>query len=418
MSTPYPDLAIAAFDGGALIAARSFLAVVTGDRVTQDPRFIAGLPEWINWDASDYLSIPDAGARLVGGLPVKTVLSAHAGNRHGPDFGAWWSTHGWTTRRLPRDARLARLPRADPGADELSIAFGSAALVVVRFNAGVDAYVVKAGHAKPEHSTLPIERAGYRHVLVGSALDNVYLCDTTGIDHYDGTSWSSIDTTGFVAVSCAVQSDGTLWVVTDDESARLLRRAGDAWEDEPLPGGAKPTRVAAAGKRAFALGSTDKPQRTNVFSTAPVATTVDVDEHNLPGPLWIKGITGLDVTSVDTTSVSSAPAGPGTSACTSLVAWLGSGSIEDMRRALGPASPKLLEVAGTRPGSIAPVKPGSSQMRVMPSRKQRVGVAARPASYEEGLALIEKVRAARPDAGARLLCATPRVIRGARKHGK
>ncbi len=398
-----------------MIAARSFFAVVAGDHVTQDPRWLAGLPEWVNWDASVYVRIPDAGASVIDGLPRATVLSAHAGNRHGPDFDARWAQRGWTTRALARDPRLAKLPRTGQWTDDASIAFASGELLVVRFDAGVEAFEVKPGAAKPVRTTVPMDQHGYRHILAGNTPADVYLCEgSQGIYHYDGKAWSKLDADGLDPLSCAVAGDGALWVVAEGgpgAPGRVARRQGSAWSDVPLPDGANATRIVVAGTRAFALGSTDKPQRTRVYSTEPVAQVVDIDESDLPGPLWIDGITGLDVTSVDTLSASADPAGPGTRACTSLVAWLGPGPADTVRTALGASPPPLVEVAGMAAGTIAAVAPGSAQMRVQPSHRKRSGVAALPASFDEGVAVVNAARSAMPGAGARLLCAMPRVVR-------
>jgi hypothetical protein len=407
LSAAYPDVEVAAFDGGAVLAARSFLVVASGDRVRQDPGFLAALPEWINWDASIYVAIPNPRSPLASGLPRGMELSAHAGNLHGPDFGGWWNGPGWTTRPLPPDPRRQKLPPAGQFVDETSLSFGSGDLLVVRFDQTVESFHVTAKAAKPLRTTIPIASPGYRHALVGNGSRDAYLCEAAGaIYHYDGKAWSQLST-DFAVTSCAVTSDGTLWAVTDGD-ARVVRERAGAWADVPPPEGAKPVRIIAAGTRAWLVA--EREHGSAVYSSEPVAEPVRVDERDLPGPLYVDGITGLDVSSVDVASVSAAPAGPGTRACTSLVAWLGPTLTPELRKALGPAPPQLVEVAGVKPGQVVPAGSGS-QMRVQPSGQKRSAVAALPAGYDEGAGLVAAVNTVLPKQGARLLCAAPRIVR-------
>ena len=326
LDSALPELELRAFDGGAVIAARSFLAMVDGSRVAQDPRFLRGLPEWINWDASIYLTLPGDARRPKSGLPTGTALSAHAGNRHGPDFDAWWTSAGWSTQAPARDRRLATLPKPTPYSDALELRLPSGELLVVRYEAEIEAYVWPKHGGKPTRTVVP-GQPGIRHSLIGTKASDLYLCESTaGVYHFDGSAWSEVDTDGRSPVSCAATSDGTLWIVADArgrDPATVLTREESTWREVPLPDTVHPTEVAAAGARVWVIATTDKPQRFPVYSNEPIDTPLGLDEIDLPGPLWINGISGLDVTSVDVASVSAAPAGPGTRACTSLAVWLG-----------------------------------------------------------------------------------------------
>lgn len=431
-SGPYP-VDIAPLDGGAVIGSRSFLGVVKGASFSQDPRWLARVPEWINWDAGVSLQLPSAAAPTVHGLPLDLRLIASAGNVHGPGIDAWWSRHGWTTRAHPPDPRLTNLPRPAGGWEEhVALSFPSGALMVVRCDSKVESFLVQPGQRRPVVSDLPLSADAYRraatHDLVGNAPDDAYLCNAgSNIEHYDGTTWTAVTPDDFRPCGCALTSDGTIWEITEDGPRVLM---SGAWISEPLPDGVNPTAIFAAGSRVWVAAT--GPSGTAAYSNQPVVDPVSIAENNLPGPLSIPGISGLNVVSVDVISVSATPAGPGTRACTSLVAWLGPKLTEKIRSALGPSPPPLVTVAGMRPGHAVLVAPGRASMRVQPSGRWRTGVAALPRSYHEGEALVRAVNLAigypgagrlptQPAAtagvsvplprGARLICAKPRVVR-------
>lgn len=415
VSSVLPDLEVSAFDGGAVVAARSLLLVIEGDTVRQEARHLQALPEWINWDASVYLGPVFRGPARRGDLPDGLELSAHAGNRHGPDFEAWWAKGGWSTLRPRSDPRLSSLPRAQPYTDATLRVFASGELIVVRYGHELESFYFASRSARPVRVTNDAVAVGTRHDLVGTKGSDAFLCESgAGIAHFDGRAWEAIDTTAFVPASCAVTSDGALWVTSErrgTEPSHLWRRNEKGFQEVGLPPGFDASRVAAAGDRVWVVGRHANAQRSSLLSNRGVVAPIRVEEHQLPGPLWVSGITGLDVTSVDVASVSAAPAGPGTAACGSLAVWLGTGSRDTLLAALGDAPLRLVQVDGTKPGQVALVPGSGAQMFVVPSRQKRRALAALVESYDAGKALVDRVEKALPSAGARLLCAEPRVVR-------
>lgn len=415
VSSVLPNLEVSAFEGGAIVAARSLLLVIEGDVVRQSPGHLRALPEWINWDASVYLGPVARGPARSGDLPDGLALSAHAGNRHGPDFEAWWTNSGWSTRPPRSDPRLSLLPRAQAHTEVTIRAFAPGELVVVRHASEVESFYFANGAARPVRAVNDTLAVGARHDLVGTRGSDAFLCESgAGIAHFDGKTWKAIDTEAFLPASCAVTSDGALWVTSDargSEPARLWKRSDKGFQKVVLPPDFEATRVDAAGDRVWVSGRDVKTQRSVLLSNRGVVTPIRVDEYQLPGPLWVSGITGLDVTSVDVASVSASPAGPGTAACSSLVVWLGSGSREAVLAKVGGSPPKVVQVEGTKPGQVALVAGSGAQMGVVPSRQKQRAVAVIAESYDAGKALVERVERSRPGAGARLLCAEPRVAR-------
>lgn len=400
VDSPLPEISVAPFDRFAVITTRSLFLVVDGERVSQDPRFLAGLPEWVNWDANVSLDVPSI-ASIENGLPVGALHAGHAGNRHGPDFSHWWTKQGWSSQAPKADPRLKKLPKAATAYfEQIELALPSGELVVLRYDAEIESFVLPPSGA-PRRSVVSTA-PGIRHLLFGEKPDDLYLCETNqGVFHFDGKAWSAIETDRTPSW-CARTSDGVLWMVVDpraSEPATVVARRGSEWSEVPLPAGTVPETIAASGNRVWVTASS------RVYSNQKVAETVTFDERSLPGPVWIDGITGLDVTSVDVVSVSANPAGPGTSACTSLVAWLGEKLTPELEQALGTPRPRVVQTAGIVPGSVAPSGNGSSQMTVVPSGKKRMGVAALPKTHSEGVELVKRVK------GARLLCAEPRIVR-------
>lgn len=406
-----PELVVAPFDHYVAIATRSLFLIVDGERVLQEARFVRGLPEWINWDASVYLDVP-ATAKLENGLPLGTERSAHAGNRHGPDVVHWWTKGGWSTTAPKADPRLAKLPKpATMYGDSIQLHLKTGELVAVRYEAEIESFVFSAKGGAPQR-TVVASAPGIRHFLLGEKADDLYLCETSqGLLHFDGKEWSSVETERTPS-SCARAGDGALWLVVDargSEPDTLLSRGESGWNEVPLPTGARPEQVFASGNRVWVVASRNA--RSLVYSNQPVTQAVSFGESELPGPVWIDGITGLDVTSVDVVSVSTTPAGPGTSACTSLVAWVGPKLTPELEKAIGTPRPRIVETAGLLPGSVAPSANGSSMMLVVPSGKTRKGVSVLPKTHAEGIELVKRVKAALPTLDARLLCAEPRIVR-------
>lgn len=410
LEAPYPDLDWSVFDDGALLSARSLLVVVKGEKVVQKPEWLAGLPEWVNWDASTYVALPLAREVPAPELPVGTAFSAHAGNRHGPDAELFFDGKRFGPQRPARDPRLAKLPKATGYVQDDVLAFPGGGLIVVRSGGEeTSAFLFAKGHPTPTRSVIPAGEVGYRRSLVGTSEKDVTFCD--GSDsawHWDGTSWSEIRLQAR-ALACAVTRDGTLFVVTDSPDAELVRREADGFHGVALPDGLVPTGVAAGGDRLFVKAAPTGRTETIVLSNRAVSSPVVVTEDALPAPVFIDGITGLDVTSVDVISVSGAPAAPGTAACSSLVVWLGSSLTPEVQNALGASAPRLVEVSGAMPGQVVLASASGAQMRVQPSGRRKPGVAAVVASYAEGRATLRSVATLVPE--ARLLCAKPRVTR-------
>lgn len=408
-----PELDVAPFDRFVAISSRSLFVIVDADRVTQEPRFLRGFPEWINWDASVGLGVP-ATAKIENGLPHGTERSAHAGNRHGPNVAHWWTKAGWSTTPPKPDPRLAKLPKPTTlYGDSIQRALPTGELVVVRYEAEIESFVLSASGGAIQRTVVP-SAAGIRHFVLGDKPDDLYLCETSqGLLHFDGKEWSSVETERTPSW-CARTTDGVLWLVVDAHGslpATLVSRGESEWNEMPLPDGVRPEQVFASGNRVWVVASKSDTSRFHVYSNQPVVEPVSFDEKDLPGPLWINGITGLDVTSVDVISVSPTPAGPGTNACTSLVVWLGAKLGPELEKALGTPRPRIVETAGILPGSIAPSPNGSSQMQVVPSGKTRKGVSVLPKSHADGVDIVKRVRSALPSLDARLLCAEPRIVR-------
>jgi hypothetical protein len=340
-------------------------------------------------------------------LPRGAALSGHAGNRHGPGFTRWWTTRGWSPQAPKADPRRKKLPRPKTAfADEEALALPSGELVVVRYDAEIESFVFPK-NGSPTRSVVPTT-AGLFHTLLGTKADDLYLCESNqGVQHFDGKAWAPVETDR-VPTSCALTADGTLWLVVDtyaSQPATVLARRGGEWTEVPLPDGATPTRIAAAANRVWVTAYSEHPPATRAYSSEPVSTPLRFGENELPGPVWIDGITGLDVTTVDVVSVSAHPAGPGTTACTSLVAWLGPELTPEIERAIGTPRPRVVECAGTEPGKVALIAGSGAHMTVVPSGKKRRAVAVLPKSHAEGLELVKRVP------GARLVCATPRIVR-------
>jgi hypothetical protein len=410
LTSAYPDLDWAMFDEGALLAARSFVAVVRGDTIVQKPEWLAGLPEWINWDTSVYVQLPPSRSPS-DSLPVGTSFSAHAGNRHGPDVALWWNGSRFAARQPAADRRLAKLPRSGPYVEQRELALADGGLVVLRVGGKeTEAFVFPSRGAKPTRTVVPMSDAGYRLALMGRTSDDVYLCDAPqGVLHFDGKAWAEVEVEKPPG-SCALTRDGALYMVSEEPHPRLLRRDGSSWVGVALPEGLEPSGVAAGGNRLFVKASKAGQTESVVLSDRGVAVPLSFGAAQLPGPLWVDGITGLDVSSVDVVSVSAEPAGPGTSACTSLVLWLGTTMTPELRAALGSPLPRIVEVSGVEPGRVAPTGVGAN-MGVQPSKRRRAGVAVLPPSYDDAMKLLASITRTVSGAPAKLVCATPRITR-------
>jgi hypothetical protein len=166
--------------------------------------------------------------------------------------------------------------------------------------------------------------------------------------------------------------------------------------------------VWASEKRAWVLANSSGSDIV-LLSTQPVRQPMAIEPHQLP-LVWSGGITGLDVTTEDVASVSSDPAGPGTSACTSLVVYLGPSLTPALRDVLAKhpetASHEVVNARGTAPGSVVVVDMKTGETDVKPSGRNAPAIAIVPTSYADGEAIMGAIASNVP--GARLLCATPR----------
>ena len=150
-----------------------------------------------------------------------------------------------------------------------------------------------------------------------------------------------------------------------------------------------------------------------VLSNVPVTKPVLVSDLEVPSAADA-GFSGLVVKSQEVPSVSAAPAGPGTSACTSLVVYVGKGPSPKLKAALAKhvetALLPLVEVAGVAAGKALVLK-GTADEGVIPSRRRTSAIAALPTTHDAGLAIVRALAPDLPDAPPKLLCAEPRVVR-------
>jgi len=394
------------------------MAVVLGDEVRQDPAFLAGLPEYINWDANVSLALPVLATPLSAAtIPDGTELLVDAGNRHGPGGTFHWNGRNWADGGIPQDKRLSRLPR-DPDSVQAVLALSSGHLFVVRSErSGVMAYTFAPGEIAPSKQQLPLKRTDWATAeIVAASPEQVYFCTFLGeIAGLGDGAWTAIAPPSGAPASCAATKDGALWVITGSGRAgQLLRRAPTgAWEQVALPTSAQPQRVAAAGDRVWVAARAQ--DGFELLSNAPVKTPVEIAAHQMPSTPDPGGITAFNQTSVVVLSVSADPPGPGTSACSSLVVHLGTKRTPALEATLRKhpeaAGAQLVEAEGRAPGQVVPIAPGRAQMRYQPSSKKARAVVAIPRSFEEGLRMVDALAPDMPDAPPRLLCAKPTIVK-------
>ena len=234
------------FADGAFVASKSLLVMVRGDQILQDPLWLDGLPEYVNWDGSVLLGpAVSPSPTLEFGPPPGTRWEAWAGNRHGPGSG----TLEWKGRRW---ARPADPPRIDPRhvtlptgvADEQLELLVSGHLFVMRIAGGkLEAYVFEAGSQIATRLPLPVVATPslYRASLVGNSPFDVWFCDREGaIVHNAAGKWSAVAAPrqNSIGSSCAVTTDGVLfWVHWDGNGALFERDDQGAGRRCPCPMG-------------------------------------------------------------------------------------------------------------------------------------------------------------------------------------
>jgi hypothetical protein len=406
------------FPGGAVLTSRSLMAVVLRDEVRQDPAFLAGLPEYINWDAHVSLALPVISKSLSAAtIPEGAELLVSAGNRHGPGGTFHWNGRKWAAGGVPQDTRLSRLPR-DPDTIQKVLALASGHLFVVRSErSGVMAYTLAPGATAPSKQQLPLKQKDWATAeLVGTSPEQIYFCTFLGeIAVLRDGAWAAIAPPSGAPASCAATKDGSLWVVTGVGSdGQLHRRAPTgAWERIALPASTQPQRVTAAGDRVWVAARTK--DGFELLSNEPVKTPIGIAEHQMPSAPDPGGITAFNQTSVPVLSVSVDPPGPGTSACSSLVVHLGTSRTPELEAALRKhpemAGEQFVEAEGRAPGQVVLTSPNRAQMRYQPSSKKARAIAAIPRSFEEGQRMVEALAPDMPDAPPRLLCAKPAIVK-------
>jgi hypothetical protein len=334
-----------------MLLLRSFIAVVTGDAIRQDPRWLSGLPEFINWDVDAMVWLPSPKAGTLE-LPKGTILGLHSGNLHGVSQTQQWDGNRWQSAKEP---------------------------------------------------------------------------SATALSAQCGETSASLGLPGAVPLSCTTTNDGTLWVVaeaTDTHQSSLRQlEAGGVWKTVDVPPDASVRNVWASGTRLWVAADRKEHQpgegevtRFELYSNVPVAHSIDIGRLQIP--LWDTGgaTPGISTDSLDVPSVSVTPAGPGTPACSSLVVYLGRTASPELLAALAsapaPSAHTILHVTGTAPGTVvSTLAGGRSVSRVRPSGRASSAVALVPASFNEGMHLVQMIESIVPDVSPRLLCAVPYVTR-------
>lgn len=428
------ECTVSPFDGADVILCGSFLAVVHDEEIRQDPAWLAGASELIAW-MPEWLELDlpiAAGAPAELGLPDGALLSMATGNRSGPVSRQRWTGGAWAEvaeGSEPRDPRIAALGEMHRG-EWLSASLPSGHLFVVRKvqDGPVDGLVFEPGSAEPSRQEVPLPASldswSALGTLVAASSREAFLCTRgSAIARYRDGLWAEVELPEGRIESCAATAHGTLWVTTGSFALVALRPDG-SWETLDLPGRRRARRVAAAGGRLWvvAMGSTDEGGGSFVYSSRPVSRAVEIAYNQTPF-VPEPGIVGLDDVRFDVPSVGASPPGPGTSACSSPVLYLGRTLTPATRRKLGRtaagAKLEVVQVAGTATGTIVwPEDDGPAS--VAPSTRKSLAVAVVPASYDDGQRLIDLL-APNPDPfeppapprgkQPRLLCAIPRVVK-------
>lgn len=380
---------------------------VLGGSVVQDPGWLEGLPEFVNWDTELLLDLRDPWATPgAPTLPAGMGLAMHAGNRHGPAGAFRWDGKRWGPPGGPSDVRRSSVREAE-GISTVWSALPDGGLMGVQTSNEAHYFAPKSKTATK--LMVPLTKDWFMGQVAAASGHDVYFCAWAGkMAHFDGTAWSEVEPPPGKVESCAATSDGTLWVATDKGLAQ--RPSGKGWSDVLLPRSVAIHRLEAVGDRLWV--ATDSP--TEIWSTKPVGQELSVGKLQLPVP-DMPGLSGLDVLSVEAPSVSAAPAAPGTAACSSLVVWLGPRWTPELHAVLAKHREAdaldLVEVKGVAPGKVVPLGAGSSSMRVQPSGRPQLAAAGLVANFESGMRAVTALAPDLGDAPPRLLCASPRIAK-------
>jgi hypothetical protein len=231
-----------------------------------------------------------------------------------------------------------------------------------------------------------------------------------------GDPWSVFPVSGPLDSTIVTTTDGATWRVdpVDGPRPRVVRQSADGVSTAfDLPRGGTPTALQAAGDRVWVTVDMDDIHL--VLSSSPVQSPILEPSVSVPVPHeQLEGkMSGLDLMTVDVPFVSSAPPGPGTSACTRPpVVYLGTADTPALRQAVARVAPglPLLHAAGRAPGHVV-FEGDDPNVLVAPSSGTRDVLALAPPSFDEAEriagALVEDEGAAQ----VRVLCAAPRVTR-------
>ncbi|WP_437768918.1 hypothetical protein WMF27_10915 [Sorangium sp. So ce281] len=426
---------------------RSLLAVVRGREARQDPAWLAGLPEYINWWnlRGDAPYRTDADLRLPSDQPTPTAdalprgaildvragLSAAGQSWEMPRHFFTWNGARWS--RAPANA--AGGPPTDPrlGNDAQrweryeAAAVTAGQLLVISDHSFNDraALLLGPGRGPAMPLSLPLDDESPWSLvqLAGTEAGEAYLCTHDALFRWGEGRWEEQDLPEGRIASCAGTADGTQWLVVTREVAdaapslrrpELLHRPrGGAWSAVPLPGGAWPVRVAASGERLWinaSAGETRSPFRFEVYSNAPVEVPLTLGEVQIP---WWHDPEGRER---DPPAVGDWPPGPATSACTSPVVYLGRSLTPALQSALRKHTETeglpLVEVEGTASGKTSEVWSGPDEprgLRYHPTRARVRGVAILPATASDGIRIAELLAPDLPDLPPRVVCAKPRI---------
>jgi hypothetical protein len=409
LSVPYPDTRAYPVANGAVLVGRSLVVQVVGKEARQDPAWLVGMPEIINWDVMLSLRVPRLASPALGSLPTGSLIGMHAGNRFGPDEDRIWTGAEWSAK-LHRDARWDALqPKGKWPYATVELPSGHL-VAAVQATGGTDVRLVA-----PKSTRLTVSRVKHddveflRGALAGNGPDDLRLCLAQGeLFALRGGAWVAEEPPEGEIKACAVTASGTLWVVSDSGRGTVSRRTAQGWEPVALPPKRDAKDVVASGERVWIAAEVSSDYE--IYSTEPIGAPIVVEREQLPGDVYY-GISNLEDAPLDFPSVSAAPGAPGSRACSSPVIYFGPSLSDDIRRAL-PRHPETAQLAllvaeGASPGKL--VVPGStSQTKLVPSTKHRPVVVAIPPSWEQGRAAVAVMRKDVAKDGPSLLCGVPR----------